>query len=228
MKITLILELGNKFLNLLIVKMNLIISQGGCSSWGIMEWANNPFPVYINGMEYNAHTRDPNNISFIDDLRKHVPQSENNKILYVISNPYDYTIYCLSRIGKLPNWNIDHAKQTGSDYQYFVNNNPTLKQYLEDPYDAFSYKEHTEGYFNNKNRIYDLLFIKYDSLKNKKIMSEVKDFWGLGSSHPDFPYRERKSNWTSCSDEIKNLFDKKYGDLMNWYKGLPDIKWIKK
>ena len=42
--------------------MNIIISQGGCSSWGIMEWANNPFPVYINGMEYNAHSRDPNNI----------------------------------------------------------------------------------------------------------------------------------------------------------------------
>ena len=35
--------------------MNFIISQGGCSSWAIMKWAGTPFPVMIDGFEYNAH-----------------------------------------------------------------------------------------------------------------------------------------------------------------------------
>lgn len=35
--------------------MNFIISQGGCSSWAIMRWAGTPFPIMIDGFEYNAH-----------------------------------------------------------------------------------------------------------------------------------------------------------------------------
>ena len=49
--------------------MNFIISQGGCSSWAIMEWAGTSFPVMIDGFEYNAHGRNSDYISFLQNSR---------------------------------------------------------------------------------------------------------------------------------------------------------------
>jgi len=207
--------------------MNYIISQGGCSSYGIMRWAKTPFPIIIDGFEYNAHGRDPNYISFLSSLlpidRKKLYQ-KGDKVLYVIANPYDYTIYCLS---KDPGWTIHHAAQAGSDFKYFEKNKPSLIEYLNDPYDAFFYKEHAEGYLNNDSRKYDLMFIKYESLNDVDIMNRVKEFWGFSDGHPDFEFKQRTSNWTNSSQEIKELFDKKYGHLMKWYEELPKYSILK-
>lgn len=98
---------------------------------------------------------------------------ENDRVLYVIANPYDYTIYCLN---KVLGWTLSHVAQAQSDFEYFEKNKPNLIEYLRDPYDAFLYKEHAEGYLNNDSRKYDLMFIKYESLKDNDIMNRVKSF----------------------------------------------------
>ncbi len=207
--------------------MNFIISQGGCSSWAIMRWAGTPFPIMIDGFEYNAHGRDPNHISFLQNahpIDKKKSYKENDRVLYVIANPYDYTIYCLN---KVLGWTLSHVAQAQSDFEYFEKNKPNLIEYLRDPYDAFLYKEHAEGYLNNDSRKYDLMFIKYESLKDNDIMNRVKKFWNLSDSHPDFEFKQRSSNWMDCSEEIKELFDKIYGNLMKWYNSLPDYSILK-
>lgn len=208
--------------------MNFIISQGGCSSWAIMKWAGTPFPVMIDGFEYNAHGRNSDYISFLQNSRpndKKVYYEKGDRVLYVIANPYDYAIYCLT---KSQGWLLDHVAQARSDLEYFERNKPNLIEYLKDPYDAFHYKEHAEGYLHNHSRKYDLMFIKYESLEDNNIMNSVKDFWNLSDSHPDFKFKQRSSNWMNCSEEIKQLFYKKYGNLMKWYNSLPDYSILKK
>ena len=98
---------------------------------------------------------------------------------------------------------------------------------MKDPYEAFHYKEHADGYLYNHSRKYDLMFIKYESLKDTNIMNSVKEFWNLSDSHQDFKFKQRSSNWMDCSEEIKELFDKKYGNLMKWYNNLPDYSILK-
>ena len=72
------------------------------------------------------------------------------------------------------------------------------------------------------------MFIKYESLKNIDILKDLKAFWGLPESHPDFKFKQRKSNWLNCSDDIKQMFNEKYGDMLIWYNNLPDHLIIKK
>jgi hypothetical protein len=198
-----------------------IVSQGGCSTHGIIDWLKIKTPIYIDGDQINMHRREPNAISFIKNgmaMEKKIPYPLNSKVLYILANPYDYTIYCLS---KPKTWNIHHFSQTESDYK-FIEKKHKLIEYLKDPYDAFKYREHTENYLNNDSREYKLMFVKYESLKNFDIIKKIKNFWDLPETYPDFIFKRRKSDWNSSTDEIKELLSKKYKNDMEWYMNLPD------
>jgi len=91
------------------------------------------------------------------------------------------------------------------------------------PYDAFLYKEHALGYLENDNRKYDLLFMRYEALSEFGI-SPLISFWSLDVNPTVYKFRKRKSDWKNESDEIKELLEKKYGDIMRWYESLPLVK----
>ena len=101
-------------------------------------------------------------------------------------------------------------------------NEMSFVEYLKNPYDAIMYREHLEGYANNPNRKYRFMFIKYESLGDNDIVSKVKKFWNLSNSHPDFVFKQRSTDWKDQPEKIKELFNNKYGKLMEWYDNLPD------
>jgi len=158
----------------------------------------------------NHHYRDPNYSIF----------GKNSKVIYLMCNPYDYTISSFTR-SKEGSFNVDHTRQCGGDWEYFQNNkNQTLEEYLADPYDAFKYREHAEGYLNNTDRQYNLLFMRYEALSEYGIKPLV-DFWGLDVDPSIYKFKQRKSDWTQMSDEVKLLLENKYGKVMEWYQNLP-------
>jgi len=196
---------------------NLLITQGCTGTYSIIDSIGDHFNFGKGHSKINHHCRNPDmdperNISF-----------ENSKLVYIFCNPYDYT---LSSFGKGTNFIVAHNSygQCNGDYKYFERNKTqTLIEYLKDPYDAFLYKKHALGYLENDNRKYDLLFMRYESLSEFGI-SPLISFWSLDVNPTVYKFRKRKSDWKNESDEIKELLEKKYGDVMRWYESLPLVK----
>ena len=156
------------------------------------------------------HCRNPNYSVF----------GKGSKVIYLMCNPYDYTISSFTRSKEGP-FNISHTRQCGGDWKYFEDRkDQTLEEYLADPYDAFKYKEHADGYLNNFDRQYNLLFMRYEALSEYGIKPLI-DFWGLDVDPSIYKFKQRKSDWTQMSDEIKLLLENKYGKVMEWYQNLP-------
>lgn len=191
---------------------NFLITQGCTGTYSLINVIGRHFNHGCNPT-INHHYRDPNYSIF----------GKNSKVSYLMCNPYDYTISSFTR-SKEGSFNVDHTRQCGGDWEYFQNNkNQTLEEYLADPYDAFKYREHAEGYLNNTGRQYNLLFMRYEALSEYGIKPLV-DFWGLDVDPSIYKFKQRKSDWTQMSDEVKLLLKNKYGKVMEWYENLPLIQ----
>lgn len=191
---------------------NFLITQGCTGTYSLINSIGKYFN-YGNALSFNHHSRDVNNVAF----------SEGSNVVYIFCNPYDYTLSCFRR------WeNTDgvrsHNDQCGGDVKYYESKKyKDLKDFLSDPYDAFKYKEHAEGYLKNDKRKYNLLFMKYEALSEYGI-TPILDFWNLNIEPSVFKFKQRNSDWKSESQEIKDLLKFKYGDVMQWYDNMPLIQ----
>jgi len=191
---------------------NFLITQGCTGTYSIIEVLGRHFNRGCN-TSINHHHRNPN----------YGVLGKSSKVIYLMCNPYDYTISSFSRSKEGP-FNISHTKQCGGDWKYFEDRkSQTLSEYLTDPYDAYKYKEHADGYLNNIDRQYNLLFMKYEAL-NEYGIKPLVDFWELDVNPSMYKFKRRKSDWTQMSDEVKLLLENKYGKLMEWYKNLPLVE----
>lgn len=191
---------------------NFLITQGCTGTYSIINIIGRSFNFGQN-TSINHHCRNPNYDIF----------SPNSKVIYLMCNPYDYTISSFTRSKEGP-FNISHTRQCGGDWKYFESRtDQTLEEYLADPYDAFKYKEHADGYLNNTDRQYNLLFMKYEALGVYGIKPLI-DFWGLDVNPSVYKFKNRKSDWNDMSDEVKLLLKGKYGKVMEWYENLPSIQ----
>ena len=196
---------------------NLMITQGCTGTYSIIDVLGDHFNFGRGHGNINHHCRNPNrdpdrNISF-----------DGSKLVYIFCNPYDYVISSFNRGER---FNIAHngADQCNGDYEYFENNiGQTLVEYLKDPYDAYKYREHAEGYLNNVDRKYSLLFLKYEALSEYGIKPLI-NFWNLDVNPALYTFKKRKSDWTQQPEEIKELLKSKYGDVMEWYQKLPLVQ----
>jgi len=185
---------------------NFLITQGCTGTYSIIGVLGGRF----NNPQINHHCRNPNYSVF----------GKNSRVAYLMCNPYDYTISSFTRNKEGP-FNVDHTRQCDGDWKYFEDRkNQTLEEYLADPYDAFKYKEHADGYLNNTDRQYNLLFMRYEALSEYGIKPLI-DFWGLDADPSSYKFKKRKSDWTQMSDEVKLLLENKYGKVMEWYQNLP-------
>jgi len=185
---------------------NFLITQGCTGTYSIIGVLGGRF----NNPQINHHCRNANSGVF----------GKGSKVIYLMCNPYDYTISSFTRSKEGP-FNISHTKQCDGDWKYFEDrNNQTLIEYLADPYDAYKYKEHAEGYLNNSDRRYNLLFMRYEALGEYGVKPLV-DFWGLEAYPSTYKFKQRKSDWTQMSEEVKLLLENKYGKVMEWYENLP-------
>jgi len=183
---------------------NFLITQGCTGTYSIIGVLGGHF----NDPQIDHHCRNPNYNVF----------KKGSKVVYLMCNPYDYTICSFARS---ETFNKVHTKQCGGDYKYFEDReDQTLAEYLVDPYDAYKYKEHADGYLNNTDRQYNLMFMRYEALSEYGIKPLV-DFWGINVDPSVYEFKRRKSDWTQMPDEIKFLLEKKYGRVMEWYKNLP-------
>lgn len=188
---------------------NFLITQGCTGTYSIIDVLG----PYFNNERINHHLRDSKSSIF----------SKNSRVVYLLCNPYDYTISSFNRSKEGP-FNISHTRQCGGDWNYFYERrDQTLEEYLSDPYDAFKYKEHAEEYLNNADRQYNLLFMKYESLGEYGIKPLI-DFWGIDIDPSIYNFKQRKSDWTQMPENIKSLLKNKYGEVMNWYESLPLIR----
>lgn len=200
---------------------NLMITQGCTGTYSIIDILGDHFNFGRGHGNINHHCRNPNldpdrNISF-----------DGSKLVYIFCNPYDYTISSFNRGVKF-NEVHNRPDQCDGDHEYFKDRQgQTLKEYLEDPYDAYRYREHAEGYLNNINRNYDLLFLRYESLGVYGI-KPLLEFWNLSGNPNHYKFKKRKSDWTSQPQEIKDLLNSKYGDIMEWYESLPLVQLFNK
>lgn len=191
---------------------NFLITQGCTGTYSIIGVLGRHFNQGCN-TSINHHHRNPN----YEILEK------NSKVVYLMCNPYDYTISSFTRSKEGP-FNISHTRQCGGDWQYFEKNkNQTLEEYLSDSYDAFKYKEHADGYLNNTDRQYNFMFMKYEALSEYGIKPLV-DFWELDVDPSAYKFKKRKSDWNQMSDEVKLLLENKYGRVMEWYENLPLVE----
>lgn len=200
---------------------NFLITQGCTGTYSIINCIGEYFNFGKNHGSINHHCRNPNldpdrNISF-----------DESKLVYIFCNPYDYTISSFNRGVKF-NEIHNRPNQCDGDYKYFRDREgQTLKEYLEDPYDAYRYREHAEGYLNNIDRKYDLLFLRYESLAVYGI-KPLLEFWNLDVDPNNYRFKKRKSDWTKEPQEIKDLLHLKYGDMMKWYESLPLVQLFNK
>lgn len=201
---------------------NILITQGCTGTYSIIDAIGDHFNFGKGHGKINHHCRNPNkdpdrNILFDD-----------SKLVYIFCNPYDYTISSFNR-GEKFNEVHNRSDQCDGDHEYFKRRpGLSLKEYLEDPHDAFFYKEHAIGYLENHNRKYDLLFMKYEALSDYGI-SPLISFWNLNLNPNIYKFKKRKSDWTNENEEVKLLLKTKYGDIMNWYESLPLIQeYVKK
>jgi hypothetical protein len=193
---------------------NLMITQGCTGTYSIIDVLGDHFNFGRGHGNINHHCRNPNldpdrNISF-----------EGSRLAYIFCNPYDYTISSFNRGVKF-NEVHNRPDQCNGDHEYFRDREgQSLKEYLEDPHDAYYYREHAEGYLNNPDRAYDLLFLKYESLDLYGI-KPLLSFWEVNMDPLLYKFKKRKSDWTQQPQEIKDLLHKKYGATMDWYQSLP-------
>jgi hypothetical protein len=200
---------------------NILITQGCTGTYSIINSIGDYFNFGKGHGKINHHCRNPNK-----DPDKNV-LFDNSKLVYIFCNPYDYTISSFNR-GEKFNKLHNRPDQCDGDYEYFEKRNGlTLKKYLEDPYDAFFYKEHAIGYLENDGRNYDLLFMKYEAL-SKFGISPLISFWNLNINPNIYTFKMRKSDWKNENEEIKSLLKNKYGDIMDWYESIPLIQEYRK
>jgi len=194
---------------------NLLITQGCTGTYSIIDVLGDHFNFGRGHGKINHHCRNPN----MDPDRQ--ISFAKSKLVYVFCNPYDYTISSFTRSEEF-NRVHNAADQCDADYNYFnERKGQTLREYLEDPYDAFKYEEHARGYLENPERKYELLFMKYECLEQHGILPLI-NFWGVTNVNPaSYTFKKRKSDWTSQPDDIKELLEKKYGSTMKWYESLP-------
>lgn len=191
------------------------VTQGCTGTYALMHF----FPGEFDYSDH--HQRNPEMPEYVE------------KVFYVFCNPFDYVISSFGRSDRqegIQNFNISHTKQCDGDYKYFLanyENSINLKSYLSDPYDAYFYKDHTLGYMNHSERSYDLLILKYDSLKKSGIDALVS-FLNSKKNPNDFVFQQRKSDWNNQPEEIKKLLISKYGDVMDWYNSFPDVSFYEK
>lgn len=194
---------------------NFLITQGCTATYSLIGAVGKHFN-YGTNPSFNHHNRNANNVAF----------TEESRVVYIFCNPYDYVLSCFRR------WeNTDgvrsHNQQCGGDNEYYVSKNyKGLKDFLSDPYDSFKYKEHADGYLYNDQRKYNLLFAKYEVLSEYGI-KPILDFWNLDNDPDCFKFKQRSSNWKNESQEIKDLLEFKYGDVMKWYEELPLMQELK-
>ena len=196
---------------------NLMITQGCTGTYSIIDVLGDHFNFGRGHGNINHHCRNPNldpdrDISF-----------EGSRLAYIFCNPYDYAISSFNRGAKF-NEVHNRPDQCNGDHEYFRDRQgQTLKEYLEDPHDAYLYREHAEGYLNNPDRAYDLLFLKYEALDVHGI-KPLLEFWNVSMDPAIYKFKKRKSDWTQQPPEIKDLLSKKYGATMEWYQSLPLVQ----
>lgn len=193
---------------------NFLITQGCTGTYSIINVIGKCFNYGCNP-SINHHCRNPNYNIF----------SDNSKVAYLMCNPYDYIVSAFARNEIPPHtFNISLAEKCGGNPKYFQERtNQTLEEYLKDPYDALDSRGHAEGFLNNKDRKYNLLFMRYEALEDYGIEPLI-DFWNLDINPKIYKFKKRKTDWTQMSEEIKNLLSKKYGKNMEWYQNLPLIQ----
>jgi hypothetical protein len=172
---------------------NFLITQGCTGTYSIIDVLGGRF----NNPQINHHCRDSNSNIFV----------KNSRVVYLLCNPYDYTISSFTRSKEGP-FNISHTRQCDGDWEYFEDRkDQTLEEYL----------------LNNTDRRYNLLFMRYEALGEYGVKPLV-DFWGLDADPSTYKFKQRKSDWTQMSDEVKLLLENKYGKVMEWYENLPLVQ----
>ena len=186
-----------------------LISLGGSGTGSIQtllgDKVNYPPTLPYN----NAHERD-----FTKPLK-------GSKVVYLIANPYDIILSHFRRdFLKSP---YEGAQLLGSGKELLSKKRRwLLEDFLDLKKDPMKFKEHFCGWFNHKERNYDILFAKYDYL-NKSIF-DICTFYNIGEEvAKSYTFRKRNVSYLNQSKEIQEKLQNMYGDLFEIYQNLEPI-----
>jgi len=183
---------------------NYQLSPGGCGSCALEDFFGN----HINYPRdsWNAHERDSNK------------PDPNSKVAYIYADPYN-TILSYYRRNFLvtPYYHCQHI--SGDVNILNVKPSWTLEEFLQMSEDPFRLRDHFRGWYDNKNRTYDIMFIKYESLPYT--FPKLCEWFNYDNK--SFDFKSRNSEWESQSDTIKENLDRLYGAYREELSKLDDI-----
>jgi len=186
-----------------------IITPGACGTHALIDFMGSSYS------KRDHHRRNSNSFQ------------ANSKIVYLFANPYDTILSFFRRNDQGGKFLESHCKHMEGNDGYFHKKKITLEEFLKDPNDPFMLEDHYLEYVNNVNRNYDLLVVRYDTLKYEGPKSII-DFWGLDIDPSKFKFIKRNSCWTDQSEEIQDLFYQKYGKFKDMYDQLPNSQLYKR
>lgn len=150
-----------------------------------------------------------------------LPFLKGSKVMYVFTDPFE-VILSYNRRGFL-NHECPHIDNIRGDADYFRSkNNWTLEKFLDNEYDFFGIEQHFYNWYNHKKRDYDIMFIKYEHLKDN--FDKVCDWYEVGYEYCDkYEFKKRNSNVSDQKPEILDGLENIFGDFRKKLESLPNI-----
>jgi len=185
---------------------NYLVSVGGSGN----TFLSNFFGTWrvLKRVGVNQHQRDPNG------------KVEGDKLLYLFADPFNVFL-SYDRRGFFRN--NSHCQNIGAEYltTQLDQKHRSLEDVLNLETDPFKLAEHFDGYWNFKDRPYDIMFARYETLG--KTIPQICEFYGGEADPTKLLVKERNSDWTQQPKEIQEKLEKMYGEYRERLMTLDDI-----
>lgn len=201
---------------------NYQISPGGCGTYAL----KNLFGDHINTFkEQSGFLVGP----YPDGLFRFNPHQrccesieEGSRAVYVYGNPFNIILSYFRRNFLVAPYH--HCQNIGGDLDALMQRTSwNLEAYfslMEN--DPFKLREHFYGWFEHKERSYDIMFVRYESLDSS--LPEICKWYNFDESKGrDFVFKKRNSDWSESPKFVIENLERLYGQFNKELSELPNI-----
>lgn len=187
---------------------NYQLSPGGCGSCALEDF----FGKAINypRESWNAHERN------------FTKPEAGSKVAYIFADPCNIVLSYFRR-GFL-NAPYYHCRHIDGDVNSLSQKNSwgIADYFLLMDTDPFKLRDHFFGWYNNKNRDYDIMFIRYETLNDN--LEELCKWYSFDTEKcKNFTFKQRNSDWKTSTEFVQLHLERLYGDFRNELLQLPDV-----
>ena len=181
------------------------VSPGSCGSCALEEL----FKGRINTLPWNAHERSAPS------------PAEGSKVCYLFTDPYNIILSYFRRNFLVSPY--DHAHHISGALDVLSERSSwDISSFLDLPEDPFMLESHFDGWYNHSQRNYDIMFLRYDSLK--ETLPSLCEWYGYPSGKSlEFTFKPRASDWTKQPPHIQEGLHRMYGSFREKILSLPHV-----